>query len=76
MSLSVKAASFWGGVIIEDNVVIGAHSVVSGIVKGNGVYAGNPAKYIMSIEDYIEKRRSKQVQEAKEFCKKYKVSKR
>lgn len=61
-----------GGVTIEDNVIIGAHSVVSGFVKGNSVYAGNPAKCIMSIDDYIEKRRTRQVQEAKVFCIKYK----
>ncbi len=49
---------------IGDNVVIGAGSVVSGTLASNGVYAGNPATRIMSIEDYTKKRRCKQVDEA------------
>lgn len=61
-----------GGTIIEDNVIIGAHSVVSGRIYGNSVYAGNPAKLIMSIDEYIDKRREKQLNEAKVFCLKYK----
>lgn len=74
MCLSVRAVLSWG-VLIEDNVIIGAHSVVSGLVERNSVYAGNPAKRIMSIENYIEKRRAKQFEEAKEFCLKYKEAK-
>ena len=44
------------GVHIGDNVVIGAGSVVSKDCAENGVYAGSPAKFIMSINDYYEKR--------------------
>ena len=40
---------------IEDNVIIGAHSTVTKNLKKNSVYAGNPAKYICSIDEYIEK---------------------
>lgn len=40
---------------IGDNVVIGAGSVVSHNIPSNGVYAGVPAKYICSIEEYREK---------------------
>lgn len=40
---------------IEDNVIIGAGSLVKGYIKANGVYAGNPAKYISSIEEYTNK---------------------
>lgn len=43
------------GTKIEDNIIIGAGSIVHGILKANGVYAGNPAKYICGIEQYIEK---------------------
>lgn len=46
--------------IIEDNVIIGAGSIVKGHIKANGVYAGNPAKYICSIEEYTNKQLSKQ----------------
>lgn len=50
----------WGctvlaGTIIEDNVIIGAGAVVSGKVEKNSVYAGNPAKKIMSISEYRKK---------------------
>ena len=46
--------------IIEDNVIIGAGSIVKGHIKANGVYAGNPVKYICSIEEYTNKQLSKQ----------------
>lgn len=59
------------GVTIGDNVIIGANSLVNKDLKSNGVYAGNPAKFIMSIEDYYEKRKAKQVLEAKELVEEY-----
>lgn len=37
---------------IGDNVIIGAGSVVTHDIPSNSVYAGNPAKYICSFEDY------------------------
>lgn len=37
------------GVIIEDNVVVGAGAVVKGKLKKNGIYVGIPAKLIKSI---------------------------
>ena len=40
---------------IGNNVVIGAGSVVTHDLPSNGVYAGAPAKYIGSIENYKEK---------------------
>lgn len=45
-------------VTIGDNVVIGAGAVVSKDLPANGVYAGNPAKKIMSYEEYIEKQKA------------------
>lgn len=42
-------------VVIGENSIIGAGSVVSGCVEPFSVYAGNPAKLIMRIDDYIEK---------------------
>ncbi|MDC4955191.1 acyltransferase [Acinetobacter baumannii] len=41
--------------IIEDNVVIGAGSVVKGKLLKNSVYAGVPARYICSINEYRNK---------------------
>lgn len=43
------------GVKIGDNVVIGAHSVVSRDIPSNVVAAGVPAKVIKGIDEYIEK---------------------
>lgn len=37
---------------IGDNVVIGAGSVVTCDIPSNSVYAGNPARYIKSIEEF------------------------
>ena len=34
------------GAVIEDDVIIGAQSIVRGHCKSNGIYAGNPAKLI------------------------------
>jgi acetyltransferase-like isoleucine patch superfamily enzyme len=49
------------GVLIGDNVIIGAGSVISKNLADNGVYAGNPAKFICTIADYIEKCNDKNV---------------
>ena len=62
----------WGatilpGTVIGDNVIIGANSVVSGHLEGNHVYAGNPAKKIISIDEFYNKRKKNQLKEAVEF---------
>lgn len=57
---------------IGDNVIIGASSVVTQNCESGTVYAGNPAKPIMKIEDYIYKRKSLQLEEAKKLAQKYK----
>lgn len=46
------------GTKIEDNVIIGAGSIVKGELKGDAVYAGVPARYICSIEEYKNKNKS------------------
>lgn len=43
------------GTVIEDNVIVGACSVVKGKVKSGTIVAGNPAKPISSMERYAEK---------------------
>lgn len=67
----------WGacvlpGAIIGDNTIIGAYSVVTGILEPNSVYAGNPAKRVCSLDDYYNKRKSKQVHEAVNIYLEYK----
>lgn len=59
------------GVTIGDNVIIGAGSVVSKNCDANGVYAGNPAKYIMSIEEFNRRRMKMQIDEARELANRY-----
>lgn len=43
------------GSIIEDNVIIGAGSVVRGKLEKNSIYIGNPAKKIDDIYEWSEK---------------------
>lgn len=63
-------------VTVGDNVIIGAGSVVTKDCVANSVYAGNPARYIMSTEEFYAKRQGLQVTEAKalavEYYKRYK----
>ena len=40
---------------IGDNVIVGAGSVVTHDIPSNTVYAGNPAKFICSFEEYQRK---------------------
>jgi acetyltransferase-like isoleucine patch superfamily enzyme len=50
---------------IGDNVIVGAGSVVSKSIESNTVCAGNPAKVIMTIDDYYQKRKEKLLDEAR-----------
>lgn len=43
------------GSIIEDNTIIGAGSLVKGHLRKNSVYAGVPAKFICTIDEYKTK---------------------
>ncbi|WP_086971916.1 acyltransferase [Vibrio coralliirubri] len=43
------------GVVIGDRVVVASGSVVTRDLPANAVYAGNPAKKIKNIDDYINK---------------------
>lgn len=52
------------GITIGDNIIIGANSLVNKDCIKEGVYGGNPIKYIMSLEDYYKKRKEKQIDEA------------
>lgn len=48
-------ATILPGTIIEDNVIIGAGSIVKGKINANSVYAGVPSKFICTIEEYYLK---------------------
>lgn len=53
------------GTKIGNNVIIGAGSVVSKNCESDWVYAGNPARKIMPINDFYTKREKCQIEEAK-----------
>lgn len=65
-------ATILGGTQIGNNVIIGANAVVSGHVDSNSVYAGNPARKIMTLEEFRDKRKKKQIEEAKQIVLEYK----
>ena len=48
-------AKIMPGVTVGDNVLIAAGSIVTKSIPSNVVVAGNPARFICSIEDYIER---------------------
>lgn len=64
-------ATILKGVHIGNNVIIGANSLVNKDIPDNCVAAGNPCKVIMSLEEYHEKRKAAQVEEASELVSLY-----
>ena len=56
---------------IGDNVIIGANTVISGNVDSNSVYAGNPGKKIMTLEQFKKKREGRQLKEALNYIKEF-----
>lgn len=58
-------------VTICDNVIIGAHTVVGTSIKKPGVYTGNPARFVMSLEQMKSIRESRQIKEAYTLVKHY-----
>lgn len=53
------------GVTIGDHVIIGSSSVVTGDCESGFVYAGNPARKVMTIGEFREKREKCREEEAK-----------
>ena len=49
---------------IGNNCIVGAGSVVKGDFPDNSVIAGNPAKVICTLDQYVNKRKSKVITEA------------
>lgn len=58
-------------VTIGNNVIIGAGSVVTKDCPDNGVYAGNPARRIMDLDTFCQKRTDAQLSEAKNLAMEY-----
>lgn len=61
------------GVTIGSNSIIGAGSVVCGDIPANVVAAGNPARVLMSLEAYREKRKAAQKAEAMALAAEYRA---
>ncbi|MGL5480054.1 MAG: acyltransferase [Clostridium sp.] len=59
------------GVEIGENVIIGANTLVNKNIPSNVVVAGNPCRVIMTLDEYIEKRKNEYIIEAKELVKEY-----
>ena len=59
------------GAHIGNNVVIGANSVVSGNIPDNCVAVGSPCKPIYSLEEYHNKRKAAQLNEAVDIIRNY-----
>lgn len=59
------------GAEIGNDVIIGAGSVVTGKCEDGWVYAGNPAKKIIRIEEYYRKREAAQLKEAVTLVQEY-----
>lgn len=64
-------ATILKGVTIGNNVIIGACSLVNKDIPDNCVAAGNPCRVLMSLEEYYEKRKAAQLEEATELVKCY-----
>ncbi len=60
------------GVTIGDDVIIGAGSVVTKDLPSGGVYVGNPARYIKSTQEYLE-RQKEQLEKSVVFDSSYTV---
>jgi len=64
-------ATILKGVTIGNNSIIGAGSVVTHDIPDNCVAVGNPAKKVMSLEEYHQKRAAAQYAEASELVRNY-----
>ncbi len=56
------------GVTIGDNVIVAAGAVVTKDIPSDSVAAGVPARVICSLDEYYQKRKSKAVEDAKQYA--------
>ena len=60
------------GVVIDDNTIVGAGSVVSRSLTGGGIYVGNPARKIREYDEWIE-REQKYIRCKRKYDENYKI---
>ena len=60
---------YWGGG--GNNVIIGANTLVSRDVPDNVVAVGNPVRVVRTLEEYYEKRKAAELQEAVTMVQEY-----
>jgi len=60
------------GAQIGNNVIIGAGSVVGGVIPDNVVVTGNPAKVIRTLDEHYQRRKQNVLKEAKIWFESYK----
>lgn len=66
-----QKSTILAGTRIGDNVIIGANSLVKRDIPSGVVVAGNPAKVICTLEEFIEKRKDTYIDETKKMTKLY-----
>lgn len=59
------------GVHIGNNVIVGANSLVNKNVPDNCIVVGNPARVVMTLDQYYRKRKKAQLTEATELVQLY-----
>ena len=59
------------GVEIGDNVIIGAGSLVTHNCDSNSVYAGNPARKIMTLQEFYQKKKQSYLKNAETIARIY-----
>ena len=56
------------GVTIGDNVIIGAGAIVTKDIPSDSVVAGIPARVVCTLDEYYQKRKTKALEEAKQYA--------
>ena len=56
------------GVTIGDNVIIGAGAIVTKDIPSDSAVAGIPARVVCTLDEYYQKRKTKALEEAKQYA--------
>lgn len=56
------------GVTIGDNVIVGAGAIVTKDIPSDSIVAGIPARVVCTLDEYYQKRKTKALEEAKQYA--------